>query len=123
MTARAWSTSASPAGAGAPGPDGQPIVPAPLPPIRTVLYRSSADHGRSWTDAKQIEENNAGFGHGRKWGLRADPSSDNLYAVWHGNPNPRAMLPADDRDIYLRVSHDRAGPGRLAWWSTTTRPR
>jgi len=89
-----------------PGPDGQPIVPAPPPPIRTVLYRSSADHGRSWSTAKQIEENNAGFAHGRKWGLRADPSSDNLYAVWHGNPNPRAMLPADDRDIYLRVSPD-----------------
>ncbi len=90
----------------APGPDGQPIVPAPPAPIRTVLYRSSPDHGQTWTEAKQIEEGNGGFAHNRKWGLKADPNSDNLYAVWYGHPNPRAALPADDRDVYLRVSHD-----------------
>ena len=89
-----------------PGPDGQPIVPAPPAPIRTVMYRSSSDHGQTWTDAKQIEEGNAGFAHNRKWALRADPNSDNLYALWYGNPNPRAVLPADDRDVYLRVSRD-----------------
>jgi hypothetical protein len=83
--------------------EGQPAPPAP---IRTVLYRSSSDHGQTWTDAKQIEEGNAAFSHNRKWGLKADPSSDNLYAVWYGHPNPRAALPADDRDVYLRVSHD-----------------
>lgn len=90
-------------GQAVPPPEGQP---APPPPIRTVLYRSSSDHGQSWTDAKQIEEGNAGFSHNRKWGLKADPNSDNLYAVWYGHPNPRAALPADDRDIYLRVSRD-----------------
>jgi len=89
-----------------PGPDGQPIAPAPPAPIRTVMYRSSSDHGQTWTDAKQIEEGNAGFAHNRKWALQADPNSDNLYALWYGNPNPRAVLPADDRDVYLRVSRD-----------------
>jgi hypothetical protein len=84
-------------------PAGQP---APPPPIRTVLYRSSADHGQTWSEAKQIEEGNAAFSHNRKWGLRADPNSDNLYAVWYGHPNPRAALPADDRDVFVRVSHD-----------------
>jgi hypothetical protein len=86
---------------GTPPPD-----PPPLPPIRTVLYRSSADHGKTWTEAKQIEEGNSSFAFNRKWGLRADPNSDNLYAVWYGNPNPRANFPGDDRDVYLRVSHD-----------------
>lgn len=90
-------------GRAVPPPEGQP---APPPPIRTVLYRSSSDHGQSWTDAKQIEEGNAGFTHNRKWGLKADPNSDYLYAVWYGHPNPRATLPADDRDVYLRVSRD-----------------
>jgi hypothetical protein len=82
-----------------------PATPA-LPPIRTVLYRSSADHGQTWSEPKQIEEGNAAFSHNRKWGLKADPNSDNIYAVWYGHPNPRASLPADDRDVYLRVSHD-----------------
>ena len=90
-------------GRAVPPPEGQP---APPPPIRTVLYRSSADHGQTWSEAKQIEEGNAAFSHNRKWGLKADPNSDNLYAVWYGHPNPRAALPADDRDVYLRVSHD-----------------
>ena len=90
-------------GRAVPPPEGQP---APPPPIRTVLYRFSADHGRTWSEAKQIEEGNAAFSHNRKWGLRADPNSDNLYAVWYGHPNPRAALPADDRDVYLRVSRD-----------------
>lgn len=90
----------------APPPGTPPPDPAPLPPIRTVLYRSSGDHGQTWTDAKQIEEGNASFSHNRKWGLKADPNSANLYAVWYGHPNPRAALPADDRDVFLRVSHD-----------------
>jgi hypothetical protein len=91
----------------APLPPGTPPPdPAPLPPIRTVLYRSSADHGQTWTDAKQIEEGNSSFSFNRKWALKADPNSDNLYAVWYGNPNPRANFPGDDRDVYLRVSHD-----------------
>jgi hypothetical protein len=86
-----------------PAPTGQP---APPPPIRTVLYRSSADHGQTWSDAKQIEEGNSAFSHNRKWALRADPDSDNLYAIWYGHPNPRAALPADDRDVFIRVSRD-----------------
>lgn len=84
-------------------PEGQPPAPAP---IRTVLYRSSSDHGRTWSDAEQIEEGNAGFAHNRKWALRADPNSDHLYALWYGHPDPRAALPEDDRDVYLRVSRD-----------------
>jgi hypothetical protein len=76
------------------------------PPIRTVNYRSSSDHGRTWTDAKQIEEGNAGFAFNRKWGIRADLSSDTLYVIWYGTPNPRAVRPDADRDIYIRVSRN-----------------
>ncbi len=82
-------------------------VPQGTPaPIRTVLYRSSTDHGRTWSEPRQIEEGNAGFAHNRKWGLRADPNSDTLYAVWYGHPNPRPTLPDDERDIFLRYSTD-----------------
>ena len=94
------------AGRGRTVPNPDAAAPPPLPPVRTVLYRSSGDHGQTWSDPKQIEEGNAPFSHNRKWGLRADPNSNNLYAVWYGHPNPRAALPADDRDIYLRVSRD-----------------
>jgi hypothetical protein len=76
------------------------------PPIRNVLYRSSADHGITWSAAKQIDEGNAGFSFDRKWGLKADPHSDDLYVTWYGNPNPRATRPQDDRDIYFRASYD-----------------
>ena len=76
------------------------------PPIRTVNYRFSTDHGKTWSEPRQIEEGNAGFAHNRKWGLRADPNSDTLYAVWYGHPNPRATLPEHDRDVYLRYSTD-----------------
>jgi len=39
-------------------------------------------------------------------GAPGRPNSNNLYAVWYGNPNPRATRPQDDRDIYLRASYD-----------------
>jgi len=80
--------------------------PATPTPIRTVLYRQSSDHGKTWTDARQIEEGNAGFQFNRKWALRADPTNNNLYVIWYGNPNPRAARPADDRDVYFRASYD-----------------
>jgi len=80
-----------------------PSTPAP---IRNVLYRSSSDHGKTWTDAKEIDQGNAGFSFDRKWALRADPNGNNLYVVWYGNPNPRATRPQDDRDIYFRASYD-----------------
>ena len=92
------------------GRDFRPPVPAGSPPstpfIRSVNYRFSTDHGKTWSEARQIEEGNAGFAHNRKWGLRADPNSDTLYAIWYGHPNPRPTLPQDERDIYLRVSED-----------------
>ncbi|HTJ76881.1 MAG TPA: sialidase family protein [Acidimicrobiales bacterium] len=91
------------AGRGRVPPGTDPSVPAP---IRNVLYRSSSDHGRTWTDAREIDQGNAGFSFDRKWALKADPNSDNLYAVWYGNPDPRATRPQADRDIYMRVSHD-----------------
>ena len=71
-----------------------------------MLYRSSSDHGQTWSDAKEIEQGNAGFSFNRKWGLRADPNSDNLYVVWYGTPDPRATRPQADRDIYMRMSYD-----------------
>jgi hypothetical protein len=80
--------------------------PSQPPPVRTVLYRSSPDHGATWTEAKQIEEGNAGFAFNRKWMLKADPNRDSLYVVWYGHPNPRATRPDADRDIWFRASHD-----------------
>ncbi len=80
--------------------------PSTPPPIRSVNYRYSTDHGRTWSEPRQIEEGNAGFAHNRKWGLKADPRSDTLYAIWYGHPNPRPSLPADERDIYMRISRD-----------------
>jgi hypothetical protein len=85
---------------------GRSTDPSAPPPIRTVLYRNSSDHGVTWSEAKQIEEGNAGFLFNRKWGLKADPNNDNLYVVWYGNPNPRATRPEHDRDIYFRASYD-----------------
>ena len=80
--------------------------PAAPAPIRTVLHRSSSDHGVTWSEAKLVDEANAGFSFNRKWALKADPNSDNLYVAWYGNPDPRATRPSADRDIYFRVSHD-----------------
>jgi hypothetical protein len=80
--------------------------PATPAPIRTVLHRSSADHGGSWSDANEVDQGNAGFSFDRKWALRADPANNNLYVTWYGNPNPRATRPQDDRDIYFRASYD-----------------
>ena len=94
------------AGRGRVPPPADPAAPAPPPPIRNVLYRSSSDHGRTWSDAREIEQGNAGFAFNRKWGLRADPNRANLYAVWYGTPDPRATRPAADRDIYMRMSYD-----------------
>ena len=80
-----------------------PSTPAP---IRTVLYRYSTDHGKTWAPAKEIEQGNAGFSFDRKWGLKADPNNNNLYAIWYGNPNPRATKPPDDTEIFMRMSYD-----------------
>lgn len=76
------------------------------PPIRSVYYRRSADHGATWSDPVMIEEANAGFAFNRKWGLKADPNNDNLYAVWYGHPDPMADKSEDDVDIYMRMSYD-----------------
>jgi len=94
------------AGRGRTVPPADPAAPPPPAPIRTVLYRSSPDHGVTWTPPYEVDQGNAGFAFDRKWSLRADPNSDNLYAVWYGNPDPRPARPAEDRDIYMRISRD-----------------
>lgn len=76
------------------------------PLIRSLNYRGSTDHGQTWSQPTQIDQGNAGFTFARKWGLAVDPETGTLYVVWYGNPDPRASRPADDRDIYLRVSTD-----------------
>jgi hypothetical protein len=84
-------------------------------PLRTVTYRVSKDHGKTWSTPYQLDQGNDSFAFDRKWGLRADPNSDTLYAIWYGNLNPKArrppvgMTPTDqyqDREVYLRVSKD-----------------
>ena len=87
------------AGRGRVPPATDPTAPPAPAPIRTVNYRFSTDHGHTWSPAKQIEQGNAGFSFNRKWGLRADPNSNTLYAVWYGTPDPRATRPTADRDV------------------------
>jgi hypothetical protein len=94
------------AGRGRVPPATDPTAPPAAAPIRTVNYRFSTDHGHTWSPAKEIEQGNAGFAFNRKWGLRADPNSNTLYAVWYGTPDPRATRPTADREIYLRISYD-----------------
>jgi hypothetical protein len=83
--------------------------------VRPLTYRRSTDHGKTFSPEKEIDPGNAGFSFGRKALIVADPNSPNIYVSWYGSPNPRATRPAagqpptpehDDRDIYLRFSHD-----------------
>lgn len=75
-------------------------------PIRSAFHRASTDRGRSWSAMRMVDQGNAGFSFARKWGLKADPSSNTLYVVWYGNQKPRATRPEDDRHVFLRVSED-----------------
>lgn len=86
-------------------PQAPPGAPAPEDPIRPLYYRRSTDQGRTWSPLTQIDPGNAGFGHGRKHLLAADPDSGTLYAVWYGSPKTRPDI-LDDTDVYVRVSRN-----------------
>ncbi|MDP9420376.1 MAG: glycoside hydrolase [Actinomycetota bacterium] len=94
---------------------GPPGAPEPEDPIRPLFYRRSTDEGRTWSPVAEIDPGNAGFGHGRKHLLAADPGSGTLYAVWYGSPKTRPEL-LDDTDVYLRASSD----GGTTWSNRVT---
>lgn len=92
-----------------------PGAPAPEMPIRPLFYRRSTDGARTWSPPVQIDPGNAGFFHGRKQVLSADPRSGTLYAVWYGNVKTRPG-PQDDTEIFLRASRD----GGRTWGDRVT---
>ena len=93
-------------------PQGGAVLEAP---VRPLFYRSTGDGGRTWTPPMVIDQGNAGFAHGRKHLLAADPGSGNLYAVWYGNEKVRPSL-QDDTEIFLLASRD----GGRTWGDRVT---
>jgi hypothetical protein len=75
-------------------------------PVRPIVYRSSSDFGKTWSAPKEIDPGNQAAS--RPAALAADPESDNLYLVWHGNAEAMNSAPGfdGDLDIYLRRSLD-----------------
>jgi hypothetical protein len=75
-------------------------------PVRPIVYRSSTDFGRTWSEPKEIDPGNQAAS--RPAALAADPKSDTLYLVWHGNAEAMNQAPGfdSDLDIFLRRSLD-----------------
>jgi hypothetical protein len=80
-------------------------VPSPAPP-RPIRYRRSTDQGRTWSDAVDIDPGNVAASQPPL--LAADPRTQDLYMVWHGNPDVQNTVPgySGSVDIFLRASHD-----------------
>ena len=79
-----------------------------------VLYRSSADHGRTWSDSKQIEEGNSASATTASGGCGPTRNSDNLYAVCYGHTNPAAAVPrttATSNFVCRTIGLEVGGPG------------
>ena len=86
---------------------GDGVVHAVIPHVardstKPVMYRQSNDHGKTWS--KPVALQDAKVGIDRKWELRADPKSSNLYLVSQGALEPGAATTNTDRDLFLRVS-------------------
>jgi hypothetical protein len=83
-----------------PTPSGQPG------PVRPIIYRNSEDFGKTWSQPKEIDSGNQAAS--RPAALAADPRSDALYLVWHGNAEAMNQAPGfdGDLDIFLRASRD-----------------
>ncbi|MDQ3973897.1 MAG: hypothetical protein M3276_06105 [Actinomycetota bacterium] len=83
---------------------GLPEVGEREPPHpRPLIYRRSTDHGRAWSEVREIDP---GVGANRKWLLVADPNSDALYVTWYGNPDTDERGVGVDWQVFLRASTD-----------------
>jgi hypothetical protein len=80
--------------------------PPPTPPVRPIIYRRSADHGRTWSSPVDVDPGNVSASHPPL--LAADPKTSDVYMVWDANAEVQNMVPGfnGDTDIFLRVSHD-----------------
>lgn len=75
-------------------------------PLRPIMYSRSTDGGATFTPATEIDPGNQSAS--RPAMLAADPSSGNLYLVWHGHAEPNNTGPQFDGDleIFVRTSTD-----------------
>ncbi|MDP8927041.1 MAG: glycoside hydrolase [Actinomycetota bacterium] len=84
-----------------------PPTPSDQPgPVRPIMYRHSPDKGTTWSEPVEVDPGNQAAS--RPALLAADPTSDTLYVVWHGNAEPNNQAPdfQGDLDIFVRTSHD-----------------
>jgi len=90
---------------------------APTPaPVRPIRYRRSTDQGKTWSDAIDIDPGNVSASQPAL--LAADPRTQDLYMVWHGNAELQNTAPgfSGDLDVFLRASHD----GGRTWQDRVT---
>lgn len=75
-------------------------------PVRPIIYLQSADRGITWSGPREVDPGNQAAS--RPPLLAADPTSDTLYLVWHGNVEPNNQGPQfqGDLDILVRTSED-----------------
>jgi hypothetical protein len=80
--------------------------PPPTPPIRPIIYRSSTDHGKTWSKPVDVEPGNVSASQPPL--LVADAKTDDLYMVWDANAEIQNAVSGfnGDTDIFLRASHD-----------------
>lgn len=86
---------------------GVPVTPAgQQAPLRPIMYARSTDGGATFSPAREIDPGNQSAS--RPAVLAHDPTSGNIYMVWHGNPEPN-NTGADyqgDLDVLVRTSID-----------------
>lgn len=75
-------------------------------PVRPIMYTRSTDAGATFTAPREIDPGNRAAS--RPAALAADPTSGNLYLVWHGNEEVDNTGPdfTGDLDIFVRSSVD-----------------
>ena len=80
--------------------------PPPTPPIRPIIYRSSTDHGKTWSKPVELEPGNVSASQPPL--LMADARTADLYMVWDANAEVQNTVPGfnGDTDIFFRASHD-----------------
>ena len=80
-------------------------TPTP-PPIRPIVYRSSTDHGKTWSQPVDVDPGNVSAGHPPL--LAADPKTNDIYMTWNANVEVQNTVQGfkGDLDQFVRVSHD-----------------
>ncbi|MGH2705305.1 MAG: sialidase family protein [Actinomycetota bacterium] len=76
------------------------------PPVRPIMYVRSTNRGKTFTKPREIDPGNQSAS--RPALLAADPRSGALYAVWHGNEDPKNQAQGfkGDLDVFVRSSVD-----------------